>query len=424
MIYDIAGIGIGPANLGLAALLQPIKELKTIFFEKNPAFSWHPGLMIEGASLQVPFYADLVTLADPSSKFNFLAFLKSKNRLIQFGIYDSVYISRALYNSYCNWVVSQLDNLHFNQKVDFVLYNGGRHCYEIHFSDDARLKMVYAKRIVSAIGSVPFLPPLAQGVGNQDILHSSDYLYYKEKLLQKDSVTLVGSGQSAGEIFLDLLRYVPDHFPQGLSWMTKANRYFPMEPSKLSHEMTSPDYISYFYRLPANTKAKVLQGQDMLYKGMNQGLINRIYDRLYELSEANGDLKVKLSCSMKLCGLERKEGSLMLWFHHLEQDKFTEHATDTVILATGYRAAPQQFLHPIRSRLGVSSAGEFIINENYSIDKKGEEIFLQNAELLSHGFNAADLGLCAFRNSVIINAILGYDYYLTEKKVAFQDFGV
>ncbi len=31
IIYDVAGIGIGPFNLGLAALCNSIKNLKTIF---------------------------------------------------------------------------------------------------------------------------------------------------------------------------------------------------------------------------------------------------------------------------------------------------------------------------------------------------------------------------------------------------------
>src|SRR5690242_16215512 len=120
IIYDVAGIGIGPFNLGLAALLHPIKELKSIFFEKSNSFNWHPGMMISGTTLQVPFYADLVTLADPCSKFSFFSFLKFKNRLIRFSIYDHHFISRKLFNEYCEWAASQLNNLQFNSPVSLV----------------------------------------------------------------------------------------------------------------------------------------------------------------------------------------------------------------------------------------------------------------------------------------------------------------
>lgn len=57
--------GIGPFNLGLACLTEPIDDLDGIFLDEKPHFDWHPGLLLEGATLQTPFLSDLVTLADP-----------------------------------------------------------------------------------------------------------------------------------------------------------------------------------------------------------------------------------------------------------------------------------------------------------------------------------------------------------------------
>ncbi len=76
IIYDIAGIGIGPFNLGLAALCEPVAALKTVFFEQKSEFGWHERMMIPGTTLQVSYLADLVTLADPSSKYSYLNFFK------------------------------------------------------------------------------------------------------------------------------------------------------------------------------------------------------------------------------------------------------------------------------------------------------------------------------------------------------------
>ncbi|HYE53966.1 MAG TPA: SidA/IucD/PvdA family monooxygenase, partial [Chitinophagaceae bacterium] len=53
VVYDLAGLGIGPFNLGLAALSHAIPSLRTIFFEQREAFDWHKGMMLEGATLQV-----------------------------------------------------------------------------------------------------------------------------------------------------------------------------------------------------------------------------------------------------------------------------------------------------------------------------------------------------------------------------------
>ncbi len=41
--YDFVGIGLGPFNLGLACLTEPIAELDGVFLESKPDFSGTPG---------------------------------------------------------------------------------------------------------------------------------------------------------------------------------------------------------------------------------------------------------------------------------------------------------------------------------------------------------------------------------------------
>ncbi len=62
---DLVGIGIGPFNLSLAALADPLTDLDAVFYDRRPAFHWHPGLLIDGPRVQVPFLAALVPLAAP-----------------------------------------------------------------------------------------------------------------------------------------------------------------------------------------------------------------------------------------------------------------------------------------------------------------------------------------------------------------------
>ncbi|MEI2581273.1 SidA/IucD/PvdA family monooxygenase [Scytonema sp. PRP1] len=80
--YDLIGIGIGPSNLGLAALCEPVDQINALFLEQKPQFQWHPGLLLENSSLQVPFLADLVTMADPCSKFSFLNYLQTSDTFL------------------------------------------------------------------------------------------------------------------------------------------------------------------------------------------------------------------------------------------------------------------------------------------------------------------------------------------------------
>ncbi|MEM5462002.1 SidA/IucD/PvdA family monooxygenase, partial [Paraburkholderia phytofirmans] len=65
-MLDVIGIGIGPFNLSLAALIQPT-ALRALFFEKRIEFSWHPGLMLPQSQLQVSPLKDCVTLVNPTS---------------------------------------------------------------------------------------------------------------------------------------------------------------------------------------------------------------------------------------------------------------------------------------------------------------------------------------------------------------------
>jgi len=68
--HDFAAIGVGPFNLGLAALTADLPGLDGVFLDQRAGFDWHPGLMLDGVTIQVPFLADLVTMADPTSRFS------------------------------------------------------------------------------------------------------------------------------------------------------------------------------------------------------------------------------------------------------------------------------------------------------------------------------------------------------------------
>ncbi|MGB8193502.1 MAG: SidA/IucD/PvdA family monooxygenase [Chitinophagaceae bacterium] len=425
-IYDLAGLGIGPFNLGLAALCHPVTALKTIFFEQRAQFDWHKGMMLQSATLQVPFYADLVTLADPCSRFSFMAFLKASGRLFHFAIKENNFITRREYNQYCNWVAAQLSNLHFNHQVQIVQYNQTLKCYEIHVQDAVTQedKIIYAKQLAIGVGMSPVLPEFARKLQGDNVFHSGEYLYHKDMLFKRENVSVVGSGQSAAEIFYDLLQDI-DRLPKGMQWFTRSDRFFPMEYSKLSLEMTSPDYIDYFYNLPSHKKEEILARQKMLYKGINFDLIGAIYDYMYHKTIDTPVLNVGLYTNCELRGIDvNGEGSYTLSFYHREQQECFTHTSAAVVLATSYESQVPAFLQGIADRIRWNEKAKYDVQRNYSIGIHEKEIFVQNAELHTHGFNAPDLGMGAYRNSIILNEILGYEHYKLEKNIAFQTFGL
>src|SRR5262249_3118099 len=99
-IYDLIGIGCGPANLALGACLQDAAEstggcdLRWPPLEAKPHFAWHPGLLLENASIQNSVLKDLALIRDPRSRFTFLNYLKEKGRLFEFLNLRDLYPSR------------------------------------------------------------------------------------------------------------------------------------------------------------------------------------------------------------------------------------------------------------------------------------------------------------------------------------------
>jgi lysine N6-hydroxylase len=424
IIYEIIGIGIGPFNLGLAALLDEIPNLQYIFADAKESFDWHPGLMLDNARMQVPFYADLVTLANPCSKYSYLNFLKNKERLFRFAIHEHYFPTRKEYNTYCQWVVSQLSSLQFNKTCTGIFYSRQKQCYGVQLRDNKSRNTIcyWTKHIVIGTGTVPAIPEFAKDIKHPLVFHSGEYLKNKNELLQCENITIVGSGQSAAEIFNDLL---DSNSQRELNWFTRSDRFFPMEYSKLTLEMSSPDYIDYFHRLHSDQKRILLKDQDALYKGINFSLIGEIYDKLYlhSLDEKQSQAHLYTSCELQKIAVEAGN-RLSLTFKHKYTESLFEHLSGAVILATGYKNIIPDFLDPVKELIDWTADGFYNVQGDYSISKILKTIFVQNADLHSHGFNSADLGLGPYRNAIILNSILQKEHFKLENNIAFQSFGL
>lgn len=422
-VYDLIGVGIGPFNLGLAALCAEVPQLSCLFFDGAEGFDWHPGMMLPEARMQVPFYADLVTPVNPCNRYSYLNYLREEQRLFRFAIHEHHFITRKEYNRYCQWVTKGLDTLRFQHRVEDVVYDPMTRLYTVlvHHTGAQTLTCYRTKRIVLGVGTVPSLPDCARFVDHPMLFHSGQYLPKKEALLQQSSITIVGSGQSAAEIFYDLLPYSEQL--EHLSWFTRSERWYPMEYSKLTLEMTSPDYVDHFYSVPMDKKQDVLRKQAALYKGINFDLINAIYDALYlkELDGVHGNIYLHPNCALQT--IEAKEEGLTLLFQHQELDEPVAQHTGAAVLATGYKAQVPAFLDSISDRICWDNNQQYAVHRNYAIDVHGSEVFVQNAELHTHGFTAPDLGMGPYRNAVILNTVLGYEHFRLEQGVAFQTFG-
>ncbi|NBI29896.1 lysine N(6)-hydroxylase/L-ornithine N(5)-oxygenase family protein [Chengkuizengella marina] len=433
-IYDVIGIGVGPFNLGLAALLDPVAEIEALFFEQKSQFEWHEGMLIEGTTLQVPFLADMVTMADPTSPFSYLNYLKVHQRLYHFYFLEHFLVPRKEYNHYGQWVSSQLDSLMFHHRVENIQFieEGNDSFYKVEVRDQTNdeVNSYFAKHLVLGIGSEPYMMDMLGPFSNEDIFHSALFLQRKERVKRAESITIIGSGQSAAEVFYELLKEQPQYGYE-LNWFTRSRGFFPMEYSKLGLEHFSPDYIQYFYQLPQSKRDQILPKQDLLYKGISAKTIADIYEQLYHLTIANKEIPVNMLALTELQKAEEMNinGRVKYKLHlqQIEENTSIETESEIVIAATGYRHPIPSFISDIRSQITWDEQGRYIVGEDYKLQLTNQierHIFVQNGEVHTHGIGAPDLGLGAHRNSVIINALTGREVYPIQKKNVFQQFGI
>ncbi|VXC36451.1 Alcaligin biosynthesis enzyme [Arthrobacter sp. 9V] len=422
-IHDVAGIGVGPFNLGLAALCEPVEDLDCVFVERRESFDWHPGMMLEPAHLQVPFMADLVTLADPTSPFSFLNFLKQTGRLYRFYIRENFYPLRAEYNQYCQWVAGQLESVRFSTDVLDVTYDDG--VYRLAVQGPEGAEVLRARKLVLGTGTSPYVPDSCAGIVDAGglVLHNADYLSRKSELQSKRSITIVGSGQSAAELYYELLQEI-DVYGYQLNWVTRSGRFFPLEYTKLTLEMTSPEYVDYFHSLPGEQRDSLIKSQKNLYKGINSDLIDSIYDLLYTKSLSGMvDTQLHTHSSLTAAEWDPATGTHTLQLHHEEHGQSYSLESEAVVLATGYTYKEPAFLAGIQDRIRRDAKGRFDVDRYYGTGIEPGEIFVQNAELHTHGFVTPDLGMAAYRNSCILREITGREVYPIERSIAFQQFG-
>ncbi|NUT07995.1 MAG: SidA/IucD/PvdA family monooxygenase [Hamadaea sp.] len=420
--HDFVAVGLGPFNLGLACLAEPL-GLDGVFLERKPDFDWHPGMLLPGSTLQTPFLADLVSLADPTSAYSFLNYLKHSGRLYSFYIRESFFPLRREYADYCRWAAHQLRSIRFGRHVTSVSYHDG-----VYVAATASGETFRGRRLVLGIGTVPHLPPAAAGLPG--VVHSSAYLDRRDAVRAKESVTVVGSGQSAAEIYHDLLTSRGDDgHDYDLTWITRSPRFYPLEYTKLTLEMTSPEYADYFHALPMGVRDALNMSQKQLYKGINADLINAIFDELYEQRIRPGGrgarTRLMTNTALRKASYDASQDIYTLGLRHEEQGADFELRTRALVLATGYRQPEPEFLRPIGDLLARDPAGRFAVSRDYRIDNgQSGAVYLQNGELHTHGFVAPDLGMGAYRNSVILRDMLGREAYPVEKAIAVQEFGV
>ncbi|NJQ01682.1 lysine N(6)-hydroxylase/L-ornithine N(5)-oxygenase family protein [Streptomyces zingiberis] len=432
--YDLLGVGLGPFNLSLAALADGVPGLRALFLDTRPRFSWHPGLLLEGTVLQVPFLADLVTMADPTSPWSYLNYLRAHDRMFPFFFSERFHIPRREYDHYCRWVAERLPSCRFDARVTSLAWDGAGGVFRVtHRSAAGRSAEVTARQVVLGVGTEPVLPHALRippgGDGAERIVHSAAYRAHRSRLAAAGDVTVVGAGQSGAEVVLDLLRRRSGDGEAGgpfVRWLARTPAFAPMEYSKIGLEHFTPDYIRYFRALPEPVRDRLVREQWQLHKGVSEETLADIHDELYEHTIGGAAPRASLHPGVEVTGAERAPGGLRLRCHHVQQDRPFTLRTSAVVAATGYAARRPPFLGPLEPLVDRDERGRYRIDGDYRVALDPAvtgALYVQNAELHTHGVGAPDLTLGAWRAATILNAVAGRTVRPVPDQVAWTVFG-
>ncbi|MEF9957445.1 MAG: SidA/IucD/PvdA family monooxygenase [Acinetobacter sp.] len=427
-MLDFIGIGLGPFNLSLASLLQNKSTLNYVFFEQKAQFDWHAGMQLPNTVLQVPFMADLVSMVDPTSPFSFLNYLRHQQRLYKFYFLEQPHIPRCEYNHYCQWVAEQLDCIEYQSRV--LKIEPQSVGFKVLIESDGVQQSYLCRHLVIGSGNTPHLPECLAKVQKQlpqQCLHSAQYMTHATTDLKGDVVVL-GSGQSAAEVFVDLFDQQQDQNQQfALHWLTRSQGFFPMEYAPLGLEHFSPDYAQHFYDLSVQQKQQQLQQQALLYKGISAKTIREIYQKLYHRSIAGQRLETNLhsQCDLKDAEvLDRQK--IRLHFQHRATAQNFHLDCDFLVAATGYVTPDFEFMQLLKPYIEFDHKQRWEITEDYRVvHHLNGNIFVQNQEMHSHGVGTPDLGLGAYRAATIINQLAERKIYdLAQQPQTFQHFNL
>jgi lysine N6-hydroxylase len=404
--FDLVGVGIGPANLSLAALVSGIPQLSAIFLDRKPSFSWHDGIMLPGAQMQVHFLKDLVTAVDPTNRFSFPTFLVATRRLYRLLVTGRSHIPRKEFEQYCRWVAEQLDDLRWGVTVENLEWDGTSF---VAYTSEG---LIRARNVVSGTGLEPLLPPCAAGHDPARVFHASRYLNRRPDVAGQ-RVAVVGGGQSGAEVVHHLLTSETGR-PARVVWGTQRSNLLPLDESPFVEELFLPNYSRHFHRLPAHERESLIEQQRMASDGVSIGLLEAIYQRLYDLELLEGvERPCRIMTAHRLAGLDREAGGLVTTWRSTRSGAVVREPVDAVVCATGYRHALPELLDGLRDRLPLR-AGRPVVRADFSLEwdgPAGNRIFVQNAARPEFGVADPNLSLLAWRSGTIVNSLLGYERY-------------
>lgn len=411
--FNLLATGIGPFHLSLAAMLEKLPGVTSLFFDQRPEFRWHPEIIFDDADMQTSFYKDLVTPVDPTSRHSYINYLVENGLFYAFMNTGRRNITRKEFELYGKWVSQRLENLKFNSQVKDVEFNGK------HFVLKTDSEKFTSDHFSFATGSTPFVPEFARPYLGETVFHPKSGKLSNLNIEGK-RVVIVGGGQTGVEIFRNALKGKWGR-PESLKIVTRRNNLEPLDESPFTNEYFSPSYVEEFFPLSEETKSGIVASQKLASDGNTPAYLELLYKDLYFLKHVEKDpLPVGIYPKRTLIGMTQTD----LQFQSSFTGKIETMEADIVILATGLQTVLPPCLRNLRLNLDEKSRP--VVSRSFRVDWDGPEtnkIFALNFSRHSHGISEPQTSLMALRSAMIVNDLVGTDFYKTTSAPSFLTYG-
>lgn len=420
-VFDVVGAGFGPSNLALAiameeqnSRLMKVDRASALFLEKKAAFGWHQGMLLDGATMQVSFLKDLVTMRNPCSRYSFVNYLKSKCRLEDFINQKDFFPTRLEFHDYFEWVAQAFTNgVRYGAEVEDIKpveRDGSIPLLAVRYrdrDDPSHRFVVHARNVVLAPGLEPKLP---------DGACRSDRVWHNGELLERletfdvaapKRFVVVGAGQSAAEV----VEYLHRRF-EGAEVCAVFSRfgYSPADDSPFANRIFDSQTVDLYYGADPAVRRRILDyHRNTNYSVVDLELIEDLYKRSYR-EKVGGAVRLRVMNVSRVRDYEEHGDRVRVCVENLAEEKTREMDADALIFATGYRPVdPARFLGNIDALCERDEAGAYRLTRSYAVRTKPAleaSIYIQGNSEHTHGITSSLLSNLAVRSGEIADAII------------------
>ena len=418
-VHDLIGIGFGPSNVAMAIALREHNNrvgrqeaVTAHFFEQQPRFGWHRGMLIDDATMQVSFLKDLVTLRNPASEYSFLCYLQSKGRLIDFINHKNLFPLRVEFHDYFEWAAAQVDDMvsygHEVVGVAPVTRDGVVEHLEVTVRSGGGLEVHRARNLVIGTGLRPLMP---EGVERGErVWHNSELLAKVDELegTSPSRFVVVGAGQSAAEN----VAYLHRRFPEAeVCAVFSRYGYSPADDSSFATRNCDPQAVDEYCAAPEDVKRRLMDYHgNTNYSVVDIDLIDDLYRQSYQ-EKVLGTERLRFLNVSRLTGVKETPTSVRATVTSLVTGEDTDLEADVVVFATGYSPVdPTSLLGEVADRCLRDDEGRVRVERDWSIATDPTlrcGVYLQGGTEHTHGITSSLLSNTAIRVGEILDSLLG-----------------